>query len=145
MGAGRDNSPLKFQRKNGVARNPAGRPRGSANLRSRKIANEIMEDETRISPLEFQIKVLNGHPVKVFTGDGPDDFEMFYPSFDDMKWAATNAAPFIHPKLNAHVVKETEDDPLVIQIVKFTEIDAENSNTPQLEAKTVPAKSLART
>ena len=143
MGTGRDNSPIKISRKKGVARNPSGRPRGSANLRSRRIANEIMEDQTRVTPLEFHVAVLNGQPVKVWHGNGPDDYDVVYPSFEDMKWAAEKAAPYVHAKLNAHVVKETEDDPLVIQVVRFTEIDAENSNTPRLEAKTISGKSLA--
>ena len=48
-----------------------------------------------LTPMEFFARVQDGTPVRLANGAG------YYPPVDDMKWAASQAAPYTHPRLSA--------------------------------------------
>ncbi len=86
----------QFQK--GKSGNKNGRPKGAKNKAS--AAREAQIKASGLTPLDFMIKCLHGKQIKVKGSAG-----YFYPTFEDMKWAAAAAAPYVHPKLSAVAVE----------------------------------------
>lgn len=89
--------PENIQKKSsgrGGRREGAGRPKGSATLKTRQKANEILEDGG-ITPLDYMLSVLRNEQLP----------------HEDRMDAAKSAAPYVHPKLaateNVHKIEKT--------------------------------------
>ncbi|WP_421565582.1 hypothetical protein [Ochrobactrum sp. EDr1-4] len=78
----------------GGKRDGAGRPAGTANKRTRDIADNAIKNG--ISPLEYMLSILRDEKANT-----EDRFE-----------AAKAAAPYVHPKLSSVEHKGDEDNPL---------------------------------
>lgn len=78
----------------GGRREGAGRPKGSATLKTRQKANEILEDGG-LTPLDYMLSVLRDESL----------------AHEDRMDAAKSAAPYIHPRLaateNTHKIEKT--------------------------------------
>lgn len=94
---GNANPPNQFG-----AGNP-GRPKGCKNrtdIGKAYMAESHASDE--LKPLEFFMRMANGKPFKVRKinpADGKAIEVEYLPTFEDMKWGAAMAAPYMHPKL----------------------------------------------
>lgn len=75
-----------------------GRQKGTPNKRT-----EIMS-QTNMTPLQFMGAILAGKKIRLRDPDAKkrNAFLYYTPTFEDMKWAAQHAAPFVHPRL-AHI------------------------------------------
>jgi len=96
MGQGNPNPPNQF--KTGHAKH-GGRKKGARNRRT--IVKEAMTahakspDRKVLSSLDFFQQMMEGKPFKLPNG------ETYQPTIEDMKWAAKEAAPYMHPRLAA--------------------------------------------
>ena len=86
----------------GGRRDGAGRKPGSANIRTREIADKAAEEG--LLPLEYMLSVLRNEEA----------------SFEERKWAAEKAAPYMHSRMQP---RKTYDDDRIINITirKFTD------------------------
>ena len=96
----------------GGRRANSGRKPGSANKRTREIADKAAEDG--LTPLDYMLSVLRDD-------DAP---------FEERKWAAEKAAPYMHPRLQSTRIREDEDDPLIVEIVSFYDRDKDTDTEP---------------
>lgn len=87
----------------GGARQGAGRPKGSANKRTREIADRAAEEG--MTPLEFMLKIMRAEPPEGL--QQRDELAVQAMRFE----AAKAAAPYIHPRLAAveHTGKDGKD------------------------------------
>ena len=92
-----------------VVKKKAGRPPGSANKRSRKIAEEVYE--TGISPLEVLIEAMR---FEYGEATNPENQDIMYKSLKLEKAAdyAAKAAPYMHPRLQAVELSTDPDSPI---------------------------------
>ena len=81
----------------GGARPGAGRKRGSAEAKTRAVANKAAE--LGVTPLEYMLNVLRDEKA--------DD--------QTKRWAAEKAAPYVHPRLNSIDLGNKDGKPFVIQ------------------------------
>lgn len=87
----------------GGARKGAGRPRGSANRKTREIADRAAEEG--LTPLEYMLGVMrdeSGTPAMRLD-------------------AAKSAAPYVHPRLSVMDANLTGDVGLKVEIVRFAD------------------------
>lgn len=85
----------------GGARQGSGRKKGSANAKTREIADKAAREG--LTPLEYMLRVLRDEQQPAERRD----------------WAAEKAAPYIHPKLQTTTLQGDDKKPLVVEIVKF--------------------------
>ena len=93
----------------GGSRSGAGRPNGSKNKAS--AAREKKIAASGLTPLEFMLKCMRGEKIRVEGSSGsklPRSQGYMYPNFEDMKWGAAGAAPYVHPRLAS--VQHTGDE-----------------------------------
>lgn len=89
---------------NGGARQGAGRKKGAATEKTRKIADKLAEDGG-VTPLEYMLEVLRETPDKLRAELKAgkierDEFLLRLKMLTDRRdWAAEKAAPYIHPRL----------------------------------------------
>ena len=88
-----------------------GRKTGTPNKLSAARAEAALQ--SGMTPLKFMEAVLAARPIalsvpkKIKNSKGGDDRSngrkiiYYHPTFEDMKWAAQNAAPYKHPRLSA--------------------------------------------
>ena len=69
-----------------------GRQKGTPNKASTALLAKI--EASGMVPLEFMLACMRGEKIKLKGSKGH-----FYPSFEDMKWGAAAAAPYVHPRL----------------------------------------------
>ena len=92
---------------NGGARKGSGRKLGAATKRTRKIADDLAKDETRITPLDYLMEVLNTTPesIKAKLKKGEISQEEAIVMLTDLKQsrykAAVDSAPYLHPRLSS--------------------------------------------
>lgn len=84
----------------GGARAGAGRPKGSANKRTREIADKAASEG--LTPLEFMLQILRDEKAEM-----GQRFE-----------AAKHAAPYIHPKLSNVDATVDGESRIIVEIVK---------------------------
>ncbi len=80
--------------KKGESGNPAGRRKGSPNKATARREAEIAA--SGLTPLEYMLQVLRDE-------DSKDE---------DRKWAATTAAPYVHPRLQPIVSRDDQGKPI---------------------------------
>ena len=78
----------------GQSGNPAGRPKGSPNKVTARRERQIAE--TGLTPLGYMLQVLRDEKAD----DG------------DRKWAAGNAAPYVHPRIQPIVYRGDDGKPV---------------------------------
>lgn len=88
----------------GGRREGAGRKPGSANVRSREIANAAIQEG--ITPLEYMLKVMRQEEPE----DAPP--EVLAQIKTQKLDAAKSAAPYVHPRLQALTLKGDETAPI---------------------------------
>jgi hypothetical protein len=89
-----ENNSADIKRKHGGARKGSGRKLGSATVRTREIANKAAEQG--VTPLEYLLEVMRDPAQEP----------------RDRLRAASDAAPYIHPKLQAITLTGAEDGPI---------------------------------
>jgi hypothetical protein len=85
----------------GGKREGAGRKPGSANKRTREIADAAAAEG--LMPLEYMLSVLRDEEQAI----------------DNRMWAAEKAAPYVHAKLSSVEHKGEGGGPMVLEIVRF--------------------------
>lgn len=117
----------------GGYREGAGRKKGSANKKTREIANKAAEQG--LTPLEYMLEVMRSPMppevadlVEAMKREGRLDIEIVnrLVSWHSMRFeAAKGAAPYIHPRLNATTMTGPNNGPLQVEIVRFADQTAE--------------------
>ena len=92
----------------GKSGNPNGRPKGALTRRSREIAERVMSTDD-LTPLEI---LLAGMKVAYEAGD-----------WDNVHKFASAAAPYCHSKLQAIEHGGVGDNKIVVNIVRFSDVD----------------------
>lgn len=87
----------------GGYREGSGRKKGSANKKSREIADKAAE--LGITPLEYMLQILR------------DDAQ----PGERRDWAAEKAAPYMHPRLQTTTLQGDDKKPLIVELVKFAD------------------------
>ena len=107
-----DMNPIKENQGGwGGRRANSGRKPGSANKRTREIADKAAEDG--LTPLDYMLSVLRDEDAL----------------FEDRKWAAEKSAPYMHARLQATRTIE-EDEPIIVNIVRYSDVcDERNFDT----------------
>ena len=100
----------------GGARPGAGRPRGSPNKALAKREAEI--EASGLTPLAFMLNILRDKEA----------------SMEDRKWAAQHAACFCHPRLAQQRFEGAGGTNIIVEIVRFTDIEEEAVDGAQLGA-----------
>lgn len=103
----------------GGRRSGAGRKKGAATQRTREIADQAASDGGAL-PLDVLIAVMRFHygAANAELARGKEaDVQALVNSFDAAREAAKDAAPYIHPRLQAHEHKGPDDGPIRIEIV----------------------------
>ena len=91
----------------GGTRPGAGRPRGSPNKASAKREAEI--ESSGLTPLAYMLAILRDKDA----------------STGDRRWAAATAAPFVHPRLAQQQFQGPDGGKIVVQIVRFADVEEE--------------------
>ena len=104
----------------GQSGNPNGRPRGSRNKASARREAEV--EAGGLSPLAYMLAVLRDEEA----------------STEDRKWAAQHAAVYVHPRLAQQQFKGPDGGNIVVQIVRFTDVEEEAADEAQRGADFVP-------
>ncbi len=104
----------------GQSGNPNGRPKGSRNKASAKREAEI--EASGLTPLGFMLDILRDKEA----------------SMEDRKWAAQHAAVYVHPRLAQQQFKGPDGGNIVVQIVRFTDVEEEAADEAQRGADFVP-------
>ncbi len=99
--------------KPGTSGNPNGRPKGSRNKTT--IARDKAIADGGLTPLSFMLEVLRN----------PDSTQ------EDKRWAAVAAAPFMHPRLAHRQYSGPDGGKIVVQIVRFTDVEEEAADEPE--------------
>lgn len=99
--------------KPGQSGNPNGRPRGTPNKASAKREAEI--EASGMTPLAYMLAILRDETA----------------SPADRMWAAEKAAPYVHPRLAQQQFKGPDGGNIVVQIVRFTDIDEKAADEAQ--------------
>ncbi len=89
----------------GQSGNPNGRPKGSRNKASAKREAEV--EASGLTPLQHMLNILRDETA----------------STEDRKWAAQHAAPYVHPRLAQQRFEGPDGRNIVVQIVRFTDIE----------------------
>ena len=97
----------------GQSGNPNGRPRGTPNKASAKREAEI--EATGLTPLGFMLDILRDKEA----------------SMEDRKWAAQHAAVYVHPRLAQQQFKGPDGGNIVVQIVRFCDVEEEAADEAQ--------------
>ncbi len=97
----------------GQSGNPNGRPKGSRNKASAKREAEI--EASGLTPLSFMLAVLRDETA----------------SRADRMWTAEKAAPYVHPRLAQQQFKGPDGGNIVVQIVRFTDIEEQAADEPE--------------
>lgn len=100
----------KKRGKNGGARKGAGRPKGSASIRTREAADRIAK--TGALPVEVMVENMRYYWARRNTGK----LEAQHAARDRATEIAAQAAPYLHPKLNSVNVGGQADNPLLMLI-----------------------------
>ncbi len=97
----------------GQSGNPNGRPRGTPNKASAKREAEI--EASGLTPLAYMLAVLRDETA----------------SRADRMWTAEKAAPYVHPRLAQQQFKGPDGGNIVVQIVRFTDIEEQAADEPE--------------
>ncbi len=97
----------------GQSGNPNGRPKGSRNKASAKREAEI--EASGLTPLAYMLAVLRDETA----------------SRADRMWTAEKAAPYVHPRLAQQQFKGPDGGNIVVQIVRFTDIEEQAADEPE--------------
>lgn len=90
----------------GGVRAGAGRKPGSATMRTREIADLAIEQW--ITPLEVMLEAMRAHRAAG--------------RLDEAAERAKEAAPYVHPRLQSVALGSKDGEPLVVQIVRFSDL-----------------------
>lgn len=107
----------------GGAREGAGRKLGSANAKTREIANKAAENG--LTPLEYMLEVMRSPiPPELAAAIESNAINVEVVSalagWHNIRFeAAKAAAPYIHPRLQTTTIQGDKDHPLVVEVVKF--------------------------
>ena len=97
----------------GQSGNPNERPRGSRNKASARREAEV--EAGGLTPLAYMLAVLRDEEA----------------STEDRKWAAQHAAVYVHPRLAQQQFKGPDGGNIVVQIVRFTDVEEEAADEAQ--------------
>ena len=97
----------------GQSGNPNGRPKGSRNKASVKREAEV--EASGLTPLQHMLNILRDETA----------------SKQDRMWAAEKAAPYVHPRLAQQQFKGPDGGNIVVQIVRFTDIEEQAADEPE--------------
>ncbi len=97
----------------GQSGNPNGRPKGSRNKASAKREAEV--EASGLTPLAYMLAVLRDEEA----------------SREERMWAAKAAAPYVHPRLAHQQFAGADGGAIVVQIVRFTDVEEEAADEAQ--------------
>ena len=90
-----------------------GRQKGTPNRAT--AAREAEVEASGMTPLDYMLAVLRDEEA----------------SAEDRKWAAQHAAPYVHPRLAQQQFKGPDGGNIVVQIVRFCDIEEEAADEAQ--------------
>ncbi len=95
-----------------------GRQKGTPNRAT--AAREAEVEASGMTPLAYMLAILRDEEA----------------STEDRKWAAQHAAPYVHPRLAQQQFKGPDGGNIVVQIVRFTDVEEEAADEAQRGADT---------
>jgi len=90
-----------------------GRQKGTPNKAS--AAREAEVEASGLTPLAYMLAVLRDEEA----------------STEDRRWAASHAAPYVHPRLAQQQFKGPDGGNIVVQVVRFTDIEEQAADEPK--------------
>ena len=98
-------------KKRGGRRPGSGRKRGSANVKTREMADRIIQ--SGVTPLEFMIAIMREPKPARRRGESQLNYDLRVQAWGNLCFeAAKAAAPYIHPRLAAVEYSGTGGDPI---------------------------------
>jgi hypothetical protein len=114
--------PNSSVERRGGARKNAGRKKGSKSSLKHALNENIIKriaDENQITPLEVLMEAMHFHwnIAKAFSTETPDDIAAKSAAMEKAASYARDAAPYVHPRLQATTLKGDPNAPLSVNFI----------------------------